>query len=485
MGITGLKRMRTKRKWGLAIAGGIVALIVVAGIVAALLFNVNSYKSKIETAASDATGLEVRVNGKMGLSFLPFGLSARDIHVTGEGAELLSLESLKVGVKVMPLLKRHLELTRCVLVKPAVTIVMDAEGKYNFESGDKASTKGPGTAFSLKDLELSQGALTYLDKKTGEKTELKGVDLVAKDLLIADTSGEIINNISFTGSFDCRELLRKDLKVENIRGPVEAGKGIYSFKPLTMDALGGKGEGDLTADMSGADARYEGNLKVSKLDFEKLEESFGIKKVIGGKGDLSASLKVKEKGRRILMSNLNGTFALRGDNLVSYTMDLDKVLSTFESSQTFHLVDLAGYLFVGPLSTVALKGYRYGKLYYETQEGTGTITRFESHWKIENGEADATDCALATPHNRAAVKGKLNLVSERYDNVVVALLDDGGCAKFTQSITGSFASPRVGTVSAVESLAGPFLNLYRKAKRFVQGGKCEVFYRGSVEQPPR
>ena len=177
-----------------------------------------------------------------------------------------------------------------------------------------------------------------------KRPKLKGVNLVAKDLSIADTSGEIIKNVSFTGSFDCREVLRKDLKVENIKGPVEAGKGIYSFKPLTMDALGGKGEGDLTADMSGADARYEVNLKVSKLDFEKLEESFGIKKVIGGKGDLSASLTVKEKGRRILMSNLNGTFALRGDNLVSYTMDLDKVLSTFESSQTFHLVDLAGYL---------------------------------------------------------------------------------------------------------------------------------------------
>ena len=44
-------------------------------------------------------------------------------------------------------------------------------------------------------------------------------------------------------------------------------------------------------------------------------------------------------------------------------------------------------------------------------------------------------------------------------------------------------NPRVGTVSAVESLAGPFFDLYRKAKRFVQGGKCEVFYNGAVQQP--
>ncbi len=228
-------------------------------------------------------------------------------------------------------------------------------------------------------------------------------------------------------------MLRKDLRIENLKGPVKADKGVYSLKPLTMDVLGGKGEGDVTADESEADAVYEVNVKVSKLDFEKLEAFFGTKKVIGGKGDLSASLTVKEKGRRILMSNLDGTFALRGDNLVTYTMDLDKVLSTYETSQKFHLADLVAFFFVGPLGTVALKGYRYGDLYYQTQGGQGAITRFISHWTIKNGEADATDCALATRHNRVALKGKLNLVSERFDNVTVALLDDKGCPIFKQT----------------------------------------------------
>jgi AsmA protein len=335
----------------------------------------------------------------------------------------------------------------------------------------------------LAELRLSEGAFNYLDKKTGEKAELKGIDLVAKSLSIADISGEIIKNISLTGSFDCRELLRKDFKIENLKASVKADKGVYTLKPLTMDVFDGRGEGEVTADMSGADARYEVNLKIGKLDFAKLEESFGVKKVIGGKGDLSAALTTKGKGLRSLISSMEGTFALRGDNLVTYTMDLDKVLSKYASAQKFHLVDLGAYFFVGPLGAVALKGYRYGDLYWQAREGQGTITRFVSHWKIENGEADATDCALATLHNRVALKGKLNLVSERYDNVVVALLDDNGCVRFKQTISGSFDSPRVGTVSAVESLAGPFLNLYRKAKRFVQGGKCEVFYRGSVEQP--
>ena len=88
------------------IAGGLAVLIVIAAIVAVLLFNINSYKSRIETATSEATGLDVRINGKMGLSFFPFGVSAKDIHVANKGSKILSLESLKIGVGLMSLLKK-------------------------------------------------------------------------------------------------------------------------------------------------------------------------------------------------------------------------------------------------------------------------------------------------------------------------------------------------------------------------------------------
>ncbi|HBU06040.1 MAG TPA: hypothetical protein DEA95_05585 [Nitrospiraceae bacterium] len=473
--------MNAKKKKVLFILGGGAVALVLAVVIFALTFNINSYKPRIEAVASGATGLDVRINGKIRLSFFPFGVSAKDIHVANKGGEILSLKNLKLGAELMPLLKKQLKVTGCELVSPAFTIVKDADGKYNFESTEKKSTKGqPGAAFSLNELKLSKGVLVYLDKKTGEKTEFKDFNLAIKDLSIA---GDVIKNASFAGSFDCKEVRKRDLKIGNVKSPIKAEKGAIYLIPLTMDIFGSKGEGDVTADRSEAGAVYKINLKISKLDFEKLQESFGTKKVIGGKGDLHASLTMKEKGNRKLMNSMDGIFSLRGDNLVIYTMDLDTVLSKYEASQKFNLVDVGAFFIAGPLGTVALKGYRYGDVYHQTQGGQGTITQFISQWKIRDGVADATDCALATHHNRVALKGKLNLVSERYDNVIVALLDDKGCAKFKQSISGSFGSPEVGAVSAVGSLAEPIFDLYRKAKRFVQGGKCEVFYNGAVQQP--
>jgi AsmA family/AsmA-like C-terminal region len=549
--------MIAKKKKVLFILGGGAVALVLAVVIFALTFEINSYRPRIEATASGATGLDVTIKGKMGLSFFPFGISARDIHITSKGGEILSLENLKLGIALMPLLRKQLKVTSCKLVRPAVTIVRDAEGKYNFEG---AEDRRPGTAFSMDEIRLSKGVLVYLDKKTGEKTEykdfnlaiedisiagnviknasfsgsfackevlqkdfrienlkssvravrgiyhlepldigalvyfdkkagekteLKDIKLIIRDLSVVDASGVIIKNISFTGNLDCKEVRKKDLKIDNVKSPIRAEKGVIYFSSLTMDIFGAKAEGDATADKSEVDAVYAINLNVSKLDFEKLEESFGTKKVIGGKGDLSASLTMKEKGSRGLMSSIDGSFSLRGDDLVTYTMDLDKVLSSYETSQEFNLVDLGAFLIAGPLGTVALKGYGYGDVYRQTQGGRGTIKQFISHWKIKDGVADATDCALATHHNRVALKGKLDLVGEQYDNVIVALLDDKGCAKFTQGISGPFGSPRVGAVSSMESLAGPISSLYRKAKRFFQGSKCEVFYNGAVQQPSK
>lgn len=466
------------------IAGGVVALLVIAATITVLLFDINSYKSKIETVASETTGLYVRIDGKMGLSFFPFGVSAKNIHVAGKEGVVLSLERLKLGAALMPLLRNQLKITGCELIKPAITIAKDAGGKYNFESTEKKSTKErQGTAFSLNELKLSKGSLIYLDKKTGEKTELKEINLVVKDLLIADTSGDIVKTISFTGNIDCRELVKKDLKINSIKGGIKAEKGIFSLKPLAMDIFGAKGEGDVVVDKTQTDTEYKINLNIPKLDFEKLQESFGVKKLISGKGDFAAFLTVKEKGDRNPLNGMDGTLSLQGSNLTTHTMDLDKTLSTFETSQKFNLVDVGAFFIAGPLGAAALKSYRYGDVLYQAQGARGTITQFVSYWKIKSGVADAGDCAFSTRHNRVALKGKLNLISERYDNVTVALLDNNGCAKLKQSISGPFGAPRIGVVSTVESLASPILNLFKQTKRFIQNSKCKVFYNGSVRQP--
>ena len=72
---------------------------------------------------------------------------------------------------------------------------------------------------------------------------------------------------------------KKNFKFSNFKSFIQAEKGVFHLKPFTMDIFGAKGEGDATLDKSEVDAVYKINLKASKLDFEKFEQAYGIKKV--------------------------------------------------------------------------------------------------------------------------------------------------------------------------------------------------------------
>jgi AsmA protein len=77
----------------------------------------------------------------------------------------------------------------------------------------------------------------------------------------------------------------------------------------------------------------------------------------------------------------------------------------------------------------------------------------------------------------------LDFGNGRFEEVTVALIDAQGCAIAQQKIRGPFDRPEVEKANVLTSAAGPVLSLLRKAKSLF-GGKCDVFYAGSVA-PPR
>jgi AsmA protein len=89
---------------------------------------------------------------------------------------------------------------------------------------------------------------------------------------------------------------------------------------------------------------------------------------------------------------------------------------------------------------------------------------------------------MATNENRIALMGSLDFANERFDDVTVAVVDGKGCVVMRQKIRGPFREPVVEKVNVLQSAAGPVLKLFKQAKKLL-GGKCEVFYAGSVAPP--
>src|SRR3990170_7616502 len=100
--------MNAKMQKVLLVLGGSAAAVVVAIVIFVLTFDINDYKSRIEAAASEATGMKVRINGKLKLTLFPRpGVSLDDIVIQNRGADVASAKKTEVVIKLLPLLRRE------------------------------------------------------------------------------------------------------------------------------------------------------------------------------------------------------------------------------------------------------------------------------------------------------------------------------------------------------------------------------------------
>jgi AsmA protein len=473
-----------KKKKVLLISGAAFILFALAIFGFLIFSDINAYKPRIEAAASRALGMDVRINGKIKLAFLPhFGVSLRDVTIRNRGSDIFYAERVRAGLLLIPLMKHEIRIGDIEFIRPRFSIEHDRDGTFNFEKpGERPEKESRASPFSVEKVSISKGDFSYLDKRSGSSTEMKGVDLTLRGLS-SGGNADILRGLSFMGEMKCREFTSKNVRSSNLSSGIRAENGTYALKPLTVEIFKGAGKGDISIDLKKELSLLEIRGTVSKFSFEEFVRSFSERKIVEGKGDLSLTLSAKGKNLNEMKGAFQGEVSVQGANLILYKLDLDALLSEYEKSQSFNLVDVGAFLFAGPLGTTLTKGYDFAGVYKESLGGKGTIERLVSRWEVRNNVAEAKDVAFTTKRNRVAVKGQIDFLHERFDNVTVAVLDEKGCARFSQKISGGFHNPKIEKPGTLQSVAGPVLKLFEKTKKFVAEGKCKVFYSGSLAHP--
>jgi AsmA protein len=120
-------------------AAGIVVLLGAALLIVWLTVNPNNYKGKIAAAVKQSTGRDLQLSGDIKLSLFPWlalelGPAALG-NPPGFGAEpFLSLTHASVRVKLLPLLRKRLEVARIEIDGLDLRLRKDAQGRGNWQS---------------------------------------------------------------------------------------------------------------------------------------------------------------------------------------------------------------------------------------------------------------------------------------------------------------------------------------------------------------
>ena len=477
--------MTRRKKKVLFITIGVVTLAVVAGVLA-LLLNIKVIKPQIEAAASAALGMDVRIRGGMGIDLFPgFGLSLKDVNVQKRGLDVVTIEEMKIGLKLIPLARFDIKIIHVELAKPVFSIVRFKNGMFNFEKPGRTLWE---KLLVVEMISVSQGSLVYTDETSGEKIEVGDLELSVRNLFPSSTeSSEPFKNISFTGDAGCKILKIYNLTLTNLVMRASGEKGILDINPVSMNLFGGTGEGSIRVDVTEPSPRFRVVYTLNRVRIEELLQLYSLKKnpreIIEGPINISADLTAMGKSTDEARRSLDGDLSLNGENLMLYNIDIDALIMKYERSQSLNLVDVGAFLLVGPLGPVLTKSYNFASLYEESQGGKGTIRKLVSVWKVKDGIAEALDVALATTKQRIAMKGELNFVNERFVDVTVAALDKRGCIVYSEKVHGPFRKPQIEKESIFKSVVGSVLNPLEDAWKFIQGKECTVFYSGSVAQP--
>lgn len=349
----------------------ILVVLLAGGLYALTLIDLGRFAPQIETAAQEATGRTLKIEGPLHIDFsLVPTVVAETVSFSNVewGTKPLMLEAgrLELQVALMPLLTGGVDVRRVVIQDANVWLETDRKGRGNWEFGDAKSAApaseeeagGGLTVAGVPELAISNFRLAYRDGETGQVSEASfdEVSLVTRDgfhhaviegkvngspiSFSADvvSSGTVtsLNNASLTlagtsiGGDLSLDLSAKPKLAGTLTSPLfdvtpflkgdgkgSSGGPLFSTEPLPLDALT-IADADLTLALD--ELRY-GKVVVTALKLPV--------KINGGK--LTAPLAAAYRGAPIKLAlNADGARSSVSVDASATNFDLGKLLTDLD-----------------------------------------------------------------------------------------------------------------------------------------------------------
>jgi AsmA protein len=287
---------------------GLLLIIVALGFALTHLFDPNDYKDEIRQLARDKAHVELTLNGDIGWSLFPWlGLELHEASIAtlnNPKVPFADLQMLGLSVRVLPLLRREVQMSDVRVEGLNLTLTRDANGHGNWEdigkplpepsvAGNPASSpaEAPGSAaapaqaqtsersvkLDIDSLTVNNARVLYTDEKAGQSYGAESIQLstgpvheganipLKASAFLSASQPNLKARTELTGElrFD-RKLKRYNLEDMRLSGET-------SGEPLAGKTLTFVAQGQVLVDLGANVASWSG-LKVSANQLRALGE---------------------------------------------------------------------------------------------------------------------------------------------------------------------------------------------------------------------
>lgn len=280
--------MKTLMKLVAGLVALVIVLIVAGGAILGIFFDPNEYKGEIEKVALEKGGVELDIDGDIGWSVFPWlGLEIGQISVKYPNQpQLATLNKAQVSVRIPALLSGQVQMSSVVVDGLNLNLVQDGSSNNWAPAGasDKADTPteqpnaaetagGTAIALDIDSIAVTNGNLSFEDKKAGSKALVKDLNLTTGKVqddavfpLTLSFSAEQYANGSAQPAMTVSSKLDSNVRF-NLAKQQYWAKNLNSSITVQGEATGGKPltltlAADITADAAKQAVALE-NLKVA------------------------------------------------------------------------------------------------------------------------------------------------------------------------------------------------------------------------------
>ena len=284
---------------------GLLLIVIGLGFALTHLFDPNDYKDEIQQLARDKANLELQLKGDIGWSLFPWlGLELTDATLASAETPdkpFANLRLLGLSVRVLPLLRREVQMSDIRVDGLDLTLQRDDKGRGNWEGvgqpakheatptaapaqppaqppvADEAAQPGQPLKLDIDSLTISNSRVDYQDAKSGQQFSAEGIELTTG--AIREGADIPVKLLAFLGSnqpvlrakTELQGLLRFDRTLKRYQLQDLKLAGEASGEPLNGKTLTFASQGQLLLDQSAQVAEWTG-IKLSANQLRALGE---------------------------------------------------------------------------------------------------------------------------------------------------------------------------------------------------------------------